>query len=104
MAHLQRSWAGVQRCSYYTRQRSSTWHFMWFPPVVNLVRHAGDSSQVHSSGMRSFDLQCAVYNFDKLASTPQSKSKEFIIRCFFDTGKRWDSFQAPRACTLIHIV
>jgi hypothetical protein len=76
----------------------------WFPPVVNLVGHAGDRSQVHDSGMRSFDLQCAVYNFNKLASATQSKSKEFTIRCFFDIGKRWESFQPPKARTLIHIV
>jgi hypothetical protein len=76
----------------------------WFPPVANLIGHAGESSQVHGSGMRSFDLQCAVYNFDTQAPAPRPKSKEFTVRCFFDLGKRWESFRSPRARTLIHIV
>ncbi|KFZ23651.1 hypothetical protein V502_01867 [Pseudogymnoascus sp. VKM F-4520 (FW-2644)] len=73
----------------------------WFAPVVNIVGHAGPLTQRHDSGMRSFDVRCTSYNPE---AAGKYKSCEFMTRCFFDTGRRWESYEPPRAGTLVHII
>ena len=73
----------------------------WFAPVVNIVGHAGPLAQTHNSGMRSFNVRCTSYNPE---AAGKYKSCEFMVRCFFDIGRRWESYGPPRAGTLVHII
>ena len=51
--------------------------------------------------MRSFNVRCTSYNLEALG---KYKLVEFIIRCFFDTRRRWEAYEPPRARTLVHII
>ena len=73
----------------------------WFAPVVNIVGHVGPLGKKHDSGIRSFDVRCTSYNPEALG---KYKSTQFMLRCFFDTGKRWESYEPPRTRTLVHII
>jgi hypothetical protein len=73
----------------------------WFALVVNIVGHAGLLTQTHNSRMRSFDVQCTSYNPE---APRKYKSCEFMVRCFFDIRRRWESYELPRAGTLVHII
>ena len=56
------------------------------------------TGQEHSSGCRSFDLTCPIYNIDT------KKPLEFVVRCLFDNSVRWKSYSIPRQGALVHIV
>jgi hypothetical protein len=73
----------------------------WFAPVVNLVGKVGTLAKKHDSGMRSFDVQCTSYNPE---INGNRKLNEFTLRCFFDTGKRWEAYEPPHSGVLVHIV
>lgn len=73
----------------------------WFALVVNIVVHVGPVAEKHSSGMRSFDVRCTSYNPELLG---KYKSSDFMLRCFFDIGRRWEAYKPPRAGTLVHII
>ena len=66
-----------------------------------LTLSVGESSKKHESGMRSFDVQCTSYNKEL---TGKQKLTEFLLRCFFDTGKRWEGYEPPCSGILDHIV
>lgn len=68
---------------------------------MNIVGHAGPLTQAHDFGMRSFDVRCTSYNPE---APGKYESCEFMIRCFFDIGRRWESYEPPRAGTLVHII
>ena len=68
---------------------------------MNLVGHVGPLAKKHDSGMRSFDLRCTSYNPE---ASGKYKSTEFMLRCFFDIGKRWEAYEPPHAGTLAHII
>jgi hypothetical protein len=51
--------------------------------------------------MRSFDVQCTSYN-PEVPGKP--KSTEFVLQCFFDTGRRWEPYENPCSGMLVHIV
>ena len=68
---------------------------------MNIVGHAGPLAEVHGSGMRSFDVRCNSYNPE---ASGKYKSCEFMLRCYFDIGKRWEGYEPPRAGTLVHII
>ena len=51
--------------------------------------------------MRSFDVRCTSYN---PGVSGKYKTSDFILRCFFDTGRRWEAYEPPRAGTLVHII
>jgi hypothetical protein len=51
--------------------------------------------------MRSFNVRCTSYNPE---ADGKYKSCEFMVRCFFDVGRRWESYEPPRVGTLVHII
>jgi hypothetical protein len=65
------------------------------------VGHVGPLAKKHDSGMRSFDIRCTSYNPE---ASGKNKLTEFVLRCFFDTGRCWDMYEPPRSGTLVHIV
>jgi hypothetical protein len=68
---------------------------------MNIVGQSGPHTQTHDSGMRSFDVRCTSYNPE---ASGKYKSCEFMVRCFFDIGRRWGSYEPPRAGTLVHVI